>query len=97
MKLSKKRIYLIIIATGLLILIGNPALREIIKKRKIYHTLQKELNRLILQNMALKKELHLLQSSTSYIEYWIRREMGYVKPGEVVYIIRDAKKQHNKP
>jgi len=49
------------------------------------------------QIKALADERHLLQTDVAYLEKVIREELGFVKPGEIVYELVTKKNPSNPP
>ncbi len=47
------------------------------------------------QIKTLADERHLLQTDVAYLEKVIREELGFVKPGEIVYELVTTKNPHN--
>jgi len=45
------------------------------------------------RNEALREEVRRLRSDPAAIEELARRELGLMKPGETVFIVKDAEKQ----
>lgn len=50
--------------------------------------LEKKLEKLEQQNRELKETLFLLKTDTNTIEYYIRKEFGYIKPEEKIYLLK---------
>ena len=55
------------------------------KEIKQFEALNKHLNK---ENKRLEQEIELLKKSPRYIEHVIREDLGYVEPGEVVFITK---------
>lgn len=92
----KKSVKLLLILTAVLLVFYWIYLPVITK----YHDLkmeQKQLGRQIAdldaKIKALETERELLKNDPQYLERVIRKEMGLVKPGEVVYKIAPAEEQ----
>lgn len=85
-KSSKKSIIKKIIIGGILIfLLTNTGFRNLIKRKIEQNKLQKNISQIKNNKLKLEKEIELLQENTYYIEYVIRRELGYLKPEEFEY------------
>lgn len=78
-----------------LCLFGNGGFRSLISGLLERRRLQKQLVQLRNDNTYLTKELARLQQDPSYTEYLIRRDLKYVKKGEVEYQIIPANKAKN--
>ena len=60
------------------------------KLRQEHVQLEKQVQELDKQNLALSHEIRLLRSDDSYVEKMIRRRLHYVKDNEVLYVFHDA-------
>jgi cell division protein FtsB len=68
---------------------GSRGFRDLIGRKKEQVRLRKELKGLKLENVKLKREIYLLQNDDSYVEHLIRRDLGYLKPGEFEYRFKE--------
>jgi cell division protein FtsB len=71
-------------------LVGEKGLLEMVKKRQEYRTLEQSLTVIRADNVRLREEARRLQEDASAIEDLARRELGLIKPGEKLFIVRDA-------
>ena len=71
-------------------LVGEKGLVENLKARQQFQALERSLGRLKGENEKLRKDVDLLRKDPSTIEDVARRELGMMKPGEKLFIIRDA-------
>jgi cell division protein FtsB len=77
-----------------LVVFGNQGFRKLISIWAEQRRLEKTLVTLRSDNERLARELHWIQSDPAYNEYLIRKNLGYVKKGEVEYrIIKSDKKE----
>ena len=63
---------------------------ENLKARQQFQAIERSLGRLKDDNTRLRKEVELLRTDPDTIEGIARRELGLMKPGEKLFIIRDA-------
>ena len=82
---------LIFIATVLVIdaLVGDRGLLAMIEKRQEFRTLEQSLNRVRGDNARLRDEARHLREDPDAIEDIARRELGMIKPGEKLFIVKD--------
>ena len=71
-------------------LVGEKGLVENLKARQDFQALERSLARLRGENERLRTDVELLRKDPSTIEDVARRELGMMKPGEKLFIIRDA-------
>lgn len=72
-------------------LIGERGLMETLRARQQHHELVQSIDRLRTDNVRLREEMRRLTSDPATIEALARQELGLIKPGEVLFIIKDAK------
>ena len=72
-------------------LIGDKGLTESLNARRQYHELQASLEHLRRNNAALREEMRRLNEDPATIESLARQELGLIKPGEIVFILKDLK------
>jgi cell division protein FtsB len=85
--------YLLVFIGGVLVLdalVGEKGLLEMLKKRQEYRTLEQSLVDLRTENARLREEARRLQEDASAIEDLARRELGLIKPGEKLFILKDV-------
>jgi cell division protein FtsB len=71
-------------------LVGEKGFVENLKARQQYDALERSLGRLKEDNTRLSQEVELLRKDPDTIEGIARRELGLMRPGEKLFIIRDA-------
>jgi len=71
-------------------LVGEKVLVENLKARQQFQAIERSLGRLKDDNARLRKEVDLLRKDPETIEGIARKELGLMKPGEKLFIIKDA-------
>ena len=71
-------------------LVGEKGLVENLKARQQFQAIERSLARLKGDNERLRKDAELLKKDPDTIEGVARRELGLMKPGEKLFIIKDA-------
>ena len=71
-------------------LVGEKGFVENLKARQQYEAIERSLGRLKDDNERLRKEVELLRKDPDTIEGIARRELGLMRPGEKLFIIKDA-------
>ena len=83
--ISDRRIYWAVGIGVAFCLFGNQGFRrlaiEMLEKRRV----QKALGTLRGEHERLIDEWTLIRQDPSYAEYWVRKQLGYIKKGEVEY------------
>src|SRR4029450_9291127 len=72
-------------------LVGERGLTETLRARKKHQELVTAIERLRSENARLRDEARRLRSDPATIEALARQELGLIKPGEMLFIVRDAK------
>ena len=72
-------------------LVGERGLTETLRARKQHQELATAIDRLKADNARLRDEARRLRSDPSAIEALARQELGLIKPGELLFIVKDAK------
>jgi cell division protein FtsB len=72
-------------------LIGDRGLMETLRARRQHQELVTAIERLRIDNARLRDEARRLRSDPATIEALARQELGLIKPGEMLFIIKDAK------
>lgn len=83
---------IVLIAGGLLIvnaLVGDRGLLAMLKARQQYRALEGALSRVTADNARLREEARRLREDPSAIEDIARRELGLIRPGEKLFILKD--------
>ena len=84
----------LIVATSALVLnvlVGARGLPAVLKARRDHQAVSIELQRIRQENGALRREVDRLRTDPDAIEELARQELGFISPGEKVFIIRDAR------
>lgn len=87
---------LLIFVTVVLVLdslVGDKGLIERMRARRAYLQAEASLNALKAENAELRERARRLREDPSAIEWIAREELGLIRPGELLFIIRDAKPQ----
>ena len=71
-------------------LVGEKGLLETVKKRQEFRTLEESIQRARVENALLREEARRLRSDPTAIEDLARRELGLIKPGEHLFILKDV-------
>lgn len=72
-------------------LIGDKGLTESMNARRQYRELQASLDQVRRDNTTLREEMRRLNEDPATIESLARQELGLIKPGEIVFILKDLK------
>ena len=72
-------------------LVGERGLMETLRARRQHHELVTAIERLKSDNAALRDEARRLRSDPATIEALARQDLGLIKPGELLFIIKDTK------
>jgi cell division protein FtsB len=86
--------YLLIFVTVVLVvdaLVGDRGLMERMRARREYRESDQALEALRRQNNQLRLNIRELRDNPSAIESLAREELGLIKPGEVLFIIKDTR------
>lgn len=70
-------------------LVGDKGLLAMIKARHEYRALESSLMQLRDENARLREEARRLREDPAAVEAIARRELGLIKPGEKLFIIKD--------
>jgi cell division protein FtsB len=84
--------YVLLFVGGVLVvnaLVGDKGLLEMMKKREQYRALEQTLTRTRAENARLREEARRLKEDPAAIEEIAREDIGLIKPGEKLFIIRD--------
>jgi cell division protein FtsB len=71
-------------------LVGEKGLLEMLKKRQEHRAAEQALADIRAENSRLRDEARRLQEDAAAIEDLARRELGLIKPGEKLFIIKDV-------
>jgi cell division protein FtsB len=94
----RKRLHLLLIFVTLVLvvdaLVGEKGLLETIRARRQHRELTASIERLRFENAQLREEARRLLEDPSAIESLAREELGLIRPGEMLFIVKDAKPAH---
>jgi cell division protein FtsB len=71
-------------------LVGEKGLMAMMKARQEYRTLQQSLAGAREDNARLREEARRLREDPAAIEDLARRELGLIRPGEKLFIVKDV-------
>jgi cell division protein FtsB len=71
-------------------LVGDKGLLAMIQARQEFRTLERSLGEVRSENARLREEARRLREDPSAVEDLARRELGLIKPGEKLFIIKDV-------
>ena len=85
------RLALIVIAAVVLVdaLVGEKGLMATIRARREYTELAAQISRTRAENAGLREVARGLREDPNAIEELARRELGLIRPGETLFIIKD--------
>jgi len=72
-------------------LVGERGLMETLRARRQHQELVSSIERLRAENARLREEARRLRSDPATIEAVARKELGLIKPGELLFIVKNAK------
>ena len=72
-------------------LFGERGLAQTLRARSDYTRAVASLNLLKDQNAALRDEMHRLSGDPAAIEAVARQELGLIRPGEILVVLKDVK------
>jgi cell division protein FtsB len=72
-------------------LVGEKGLMETLRARRHYRQVASSLDRLRAENAALRDQARRLREDPAAIESLARQELGLIRPGEMLFIVKDAK------
>ncbi len=78
-------------------LVGDRGLLAMLKARQQYRTLETSLARSRAENARLREQARELREDPNAIEEIARRELGLIRPGEKLFIIKDVKPADSRP
>jgi cell division protein FtsB len=78
-------------------LVGDNGFLAMLKARQEYQALEQSLARARAENESLREEARRLREEPEAIEDLARRELGLIKPGEKLFILRDVPKAGSPP
>jgi cell division protein FtsB len=72
-------------------LVGEKGLLETVRAGHRHRDLTTSIEKLRAENTQLREEVRRLREDPSTIESLAREELGLIRPGELLFIVRDAK------
>jgi cell division protein FtsB len=72
---------------------GEKGLLALLQARREYSALERSLERARTENAELREMARRLREEPKAIEEQARRELGLIKPGEMLFIIKDIEKK----
>lgn len=72
---------------------GEKGLLALLQARREYSALERSLERARTENAELREMARRLREDPNAIEEQARRELGLIKPGEVLFIVKDIDKK----
>jgi len=72
---------------------GEKGLLALLQARREYAALERSLERARAENAELREMARRLREDPAAIEDQARRELGLIKPGEVLFIVKDIDKK----
>ena len=72
---------------------GEKGLLALLQARREYSALERSLERARAENAELREMARRLREDPSAIEEQARRELGLIKPGEMLFIVKDVSKK----
>lgn len=72
---------------------GEKGLLTLLQARREYSALERSLERSRTENAELREMARRLREDPSAVEEQARKELGLIKPGEVLFIVKDITKK----
>ena len=72
---------------------GEKGLLALLQARREYSALERSLERARTENTELREMARRLREDPTAIEEQARRELGLIKPGEILFIVKDVDKK----
>ena len=86
--------FLLVFVTIVLVvdaLVGEKGLIETLRARREYRDVARSLESLRRENSRLRENVRRLNEDPAAIESVARKELGLIRPGELLFVIKDAK------
>lgn len=71
-------------------IVGEKGLLALLKARRDFHAVEQSLQRARRENTQLREDARRLREDPTAVEELARKELGLIKPGEKLFIIRDV-------
>jgi len=85
----------LVLAVGVVLiidaLVGDRGLIAMLKARQQYRTLEASLARSRAENARMREQARRLREDPDAVEEIARRELGLIRPGEKLFIVKDVK------
>ena len=72
-------------------LVGEKGLLAMMKARQEYHALEQSVQSARSENARLREDARRLREDPAAIEEIARRELGLIRPGEKLFIVKDVR------
>jgi len=93
-RLRRRAVQYVLVFIGCVIvvdaLVGDKGLLAMMKARQEYRVLEGSLDQARAENARLREQARRLREDPAAIEEIARRELGLVKPGEKLFIVKDV-------
>ena len=90
---GRRAVYFLVVFVGSVLvldaLVGERGLLATMRARREYSELQGSIGQLRRENARLREEARRLREDPRAIEALARKELGLIRPGEVLFIIKD--------
>jgi cell division protein FtsB len=73
--------------------VGEKGLLALLKARRDFSAVQHALGQARVENAQLREDARRLREDPTAIEEIARRELGLIKPGEMLFIVKDIEKK----
>ena len=74
-------------------IVGEKGLLALMSARRDFQYVERALEQSRLQNAELREQARRLREDSRAVEEVARRELGLIKPGEKLFIVREAQKK----
>ena len=78
-------------------LVGDRGVFALMRARREYANLDRALTDARAQNASLREEVRRLREDPTAIEELARRNLGLIKPGEMLFILKDVREPQKAP
>jgi cell division protein FtsB len=92
--------YLLVFLGSVLVidaLVGDKGVLQMLKKRQELRTLDQAVAAARVQNAEMRAEIDRINTDPAALEEMARKDLGLIKPGEKLFIIRDAPPVDKRP
>jgi cell division protein FtsB len=92
--------YLLVFLGSVLVidaLVGDKGVLQMLKKRQDLRALDQAVDATRVQNAQMRTEIERIKTDPTAIEEIARKDLGLIKPGEKLFIIRDAAPADQRP